>query len=197
MEITVEVIQQIITMTITTLLTIFIIVLWLKKSTFNFSDLAYVMTYGGSDSASRYYGKSSVIGSRNEYSAYDCEYTTKTIMIDTIKDDVIMDRIKMVMRLIAISTSSDTAAIIDKGYEGKVEEDFMGYKNRHEIIGAKVDIRKMKRVDLGMSDKDIEVKYDTIVTLINDEQAVYSVDVRFNIKYSADWFALVSKVRVM
>lgn len=191
MVISVDLIQQIITMTVATLLTIFIIALWLKKSTFNFGDLAYVMTYGGSDAAARYYGKPPKIDLKNEYSAYDCEYTTKAIMIDCIKDEAVLDRIRAVMVLKEINPSSSTAALVGRGVNTGLKEQTDEYKFMHEILSAKVDILKMKRVDLGVSDRDIKVKYKVCISLINDEYNRYEVIMKFTMRYSADWFAFV------
>ena len=196
MNITVDLIQQVITMTVATLLAIFIVALWLKKSTFNFGDLAYVMTYGGSDAASRYYGKAPIINLRNEYTAYDCEYTTKAIVIDCIKDEEVLNKIKEVMVLKEISPSSSTAAMIKRGVSKNLKEQTNEYKNMHDIVSARADILKMKRTDLGMSDKDIKVRYDVIISLINDEYNRYEVEMRFDILYSYDWFAFVDNMKL-
>lgn len=169
--ITIETVQQTISMTVAAALLIMIILLFVKKSTFNFNDLANAITYGGVDSARRYYGNKAVVRNvKQEYTAQDCEYGTKLIMADALKEPRNIGKVLLKHPMLA------------------------EYGN--ELPCDELRILKMKRIDLGISDKEIKVLYTVNATMGVSTKTCELVLIKFEITYESNWYATVDKVTV-
>lgn len=169
--ITIETVQQTISMTVAAALLVMIILLFVKKSTFNFNDLANAITYGGVDSARKYYGNKAVVRNvRQEYTAQDCAYGTKLVMADALKEPKNIGKVLLRYPMLAI------------------------YGN--ELPCEDLRIVKMKRIDLGISDKEVKVLYKVNATMGLPTKACELVAIKFEITYESNWYATVDKVTV-
>jgi hypothetical protein len=170
----------------------------MKKRNFGFADLAYAMTYGGIESNLRFYGGSSTDVVEKEYNAEECEEATKIVMLNMLENKDVADALRDVLM------SNEFIGSIEhlKGKE-RLEKIFE-YDNANRVNIVKdtkcavknIDILKMKRKDLGISDKTISSLFYTRVSVKGSDGTEYKAYAKFDITYEFDWYAFVDRIEI-
>ena len=130
--------QRTISVTVALLLLCMVSLLFIKKSNFSFLALSYIMTYGSMESARRYFGKNNIMNTvlLCKYPEEECRVATIHIMKDYIRTDENVKR-QLGLRNLLKDICDENENIPDFG----------------------LDIKSMKRVDLGISDREVLVEY--------------------------------------
>ena len=130
--------QRTISVTVALALLLMISLLFIKKSNFSFLALSYIMTYGSFESAKKYFGKNNVMGTMvmSRYPEEECRVATIHIMKDYIRTDSNVNR-QLILHKLLPEIRDENGNIPDFG----------------------LDIKSMKRVDLGISDREVMVEY--------------------------------------
>lgn len=171
--------QRTISVTVALSLLLMISLLFIKKSNFSFLALSYIMTYGSIESARRYFGKNNVLNPvlLCKYPEEECRVATIHIMKDYIRTDENVKR-QLRLRNLLNDITDENGNIPDFG----------------------LDIQSMKRIDLGISDREVLVEYKirgiwtgSPGTMCGKRSEIHF---KFNLKYKEKFVVTVNKCDV-
>lgn len=177
------------------LVVLVLVLLHIKKTHFDFEDLAYIISYGAYDDLERYYGNC-IPKTGVTFSGEECTIGTQLMIADKLGEESNMAFLKCNM---IPSDVIQKAYTYNRSLRKRIFKENEEY-NRESIKNASINrvqirFRKMKRVDKALSEREVKVKFNTILHAVDTRNVSYMCKADFIISYTTGWYAVIDDIK--